>query len=152
MASTYQQLDPNTATRRQFSHQLINHEPPENATAEYKHYSKTMTDLLDALLHHDAMAENIDQTFMTPANYKNKVYFMWDFVGRTLGMLYSPLIDPTNPRGEQWEEVTGRALYSDVLIKDSGKLDIMCPDQRGRNTQFGDKVVDLSAKVASWGQ
>ena len=30
----------------------------------------------------------IDQTYSTPAASKNKVYFMWDFVGRTLAMLY----------------------------------------------------------------
>lgn len=29
------------------------------------------------------MAPNLQQTYMTPAASKNKVYFMWDFVGRT---------------------------------------------------------------------
>ena len=40
--------------------------------------------LLDKLAHHEAMAPNLNQTYMTPAADKNKVYFEWDFVGRTL--------------------------------------------------------------------
>ena len=30
------------------------------------------------------MAPNLQQTFRTPAASKNNVYFMWDYVGRTL--------------------------------------------------------------------
>ena len=34
------------------------------------------------------MTPNLQQTYMTPAASKNKVYFMWDFVGRTLVSYY----------------------------------------------------------------
>jgi hypothetical protein len=59
------------------------------------------------------MAPNRDQTFMTPAKKKTRVYFMWDFVGRTLGMLYR--IPPnlpasvTDKEDNVWMDVVGRS-------------------------------------------
>lgn len=59
------------------------------------------------------MAPNREQTFMTPAKKKTRVYFMWDFVGRTLGMLYQ--IPPnlpasvTDKEDNVWMDVVGRS-------------------------------------------
>lgn len=70
-------------------------------------------ELLKALFEHPAMAPNREQTFMTPAKKKTRVYFMWDFVGRTLGMLYQ--IPPklpasvTDKEDNVWMSVVGRS-------------------------------------------
>ena len=59
------------------------------------------------------MAPNREQTFMTPAKKKTRVYFMWDFVGRTLGMLYR--IPPnlpasvTDKEDNVWMDVVGES-------------------------------------------
>jgi hypothetical protein len=57
------------------------------------------------------MAPNREQTFMTPAKKKTRVYFMWDFVGRTLGMLYQipPNLPASVTDGEDnvWMDVVG---------------------------------------------
>jgi hypothetical protein len=69
------------------------------------------TELLKALFDHPAMEPNREQTFMTPANKKTKPYFMWDFVGRTLGTLYAIPADlPDNIKNEEdgiWQDVMG---------------------------------------------
>jgi hypothetical protein len=94
------------------------------------------------------MAPNIDQPFMTPAAYKNKIYFMWDFIGRTLDMLlrldaHKPKEDPSG-----WEDVTSRAMFGNILVHDTtGKLEMMCPDDRGANVQFGEEIENLAAKL-----
>ncbi|KAF2097373.1 hypothetical protein NA57DRAFT_77630 [Rhizodiscina lignyota] len=86
------------------------------------------------------MAPNLQQTYMTPAYCKTKVYFMWDFVGRTRGMM--DMVDPAKPENqkETWEDLTGRAIFSDVLIHDTtGKADMMfinCDE----DAEFGDEV------------
>lgn len=77
-------MDPYTNTREQFTNGLISNPVPENAALEWKKYVERHKVLLEKLAHHPAMAPNVQQTFMTPANSKNKVYFQWDFVGRTL--------------------------------------------------------------------
>lgn len=88
---------------------------------------------------------------MTPAASKNNVYFMWDFVGRTLvssppaslyvsalqeergslircsflqGMLYN--VDPTlqdlsEEENEKWNDARGRSVYAGMLITDQMK-------------------------------
>lgn len=77
-------LDPNTATRDDFSKQAMAFEIPADASQDYKKYAEPLKDLYGHLAYHKAMASNLHQTFMTPAASKNRVYFMWDFVGRTL--------------------------------------------------------------------
>ena len=77
---------------------------------------------------------------MTPANVKSKIYFMWDFTGRTLQMLEAvdalAVVRSTDSEGgmgldpqlkQLWEEITGRAQFGTVLILDtSGKIEMMC--------------------------
>lgn len=81
-------MDPTRTTRRIFTRSLTSHTTPEDADPEYKSLANALRKLLVLLVNHPAMTRNIDQTYATPAAAKNKVYFMWDFVGRTLGMLY----------------------------------------------------------------
>lgn len=75
-------MNPNTATREEFTTNLISPELPSGAE-EWTTLAQKLRKLLPKLAHHPAMAPNLHQSYMTPAASKNKVYFMWDFVGRT---------------------------------------------------------------------
>ena len=77
-------MDPNTATRLEFTNHLIYAPIDDDASPKWARLVENHKTLLDALAHHDAMKPNLYQTYMTPAADKNKVYFEWDFVGRTL--------------------------------------------------------------------
>ena len=51
------------------------------------------------------------------------------------------------PESPLWEEMKGRALHANVLINDNtGKLETMCRDDRGQDTQFGPEVIELANK------
>lgn len=78
-------MDPNNATREEFTTGLTSIPlPPVTLAPEWKKLAEQLRTLLDKLAYHPAMAPNLQQTYMTPAASKNNVYFMWDFVGRTL--------------------------------------------------------------------
>jgi hypothetical protein len=146
--TSHAQLNPYTSTRRAFTDHLTNRPIPSNASPEYTRLCDALKSLLSALLNHPAMAPNADQTYMTPAAWKNKVYFMWDFVGRTLGMLYA--LDPSLPAREkkQWDEVSNRCAYGNMLVHDkTGMLETMCPDERGTGVQLGEDVENLAEKT-----
>lgn len=146
--------NPNTATRQEFTQNLVSQQCPSNATTKYRQAFTKHQELLDLLGNHSAMVPNNQQTYSTPANSKNKVYFMyclakscswcwipsalnrllisstiltshrWDFVGRSLGMLMN--VSPARPSGELWSDVQSRAMMAQMLIKDTtGKLDAM---------------------------
>ena len=85
---------PNRSTREEFTQALVKTELPEDANPEWLDLARKLRNLLDELAHHPAMAENLHQTYMTPAADKNRVYFMWDFVGRTLVIPF-PLFSPS---------------------------------------------------------
>ena len=65
---------PNTATREQFTNHLVQKEIPEDAKDDWKTQATNLKDLLHKLTFHEAMASNLQQTYMTPANAKNKIY------------------------------------------------------------------------------
>ena len=77
-------MDPNTNTRLEFTNHLVGIPIPASASPRWKTLVETHKALLDKLAHHEALALDINRTYMDPAGDKNKVYFMWDFVGRTL--------------------------------------------------------------------
>lgn len=141
----YTQLNPNTSTREAFTSNITGVTIPSNASEEWKFYAENGQALLDKLAHHDAMAPNLQQTYMTPAASKNKVYFMWDFVGRTLvspnmctastststkltflqGFLY--MLPPTTSSYSSMEDIMSRSAMAAMLILDEqpGMLDQM---------------------------
>lgn len=141
--------DPNTSTREEFTKHLTSLECPGNASAEYRKAYTSHQRLLDLLAHHPAMASNLQQTYMTPAASKNKVYFQWDFIGRSLFMLQS--VDPAKPRGTAWTDVQGRSMMAQVLMTDStGKLEAMnrqmgYKDDAG--VEFGEQVLAAVAAL-----
>lgn len=79
-------MDPRTATREQFTQSLLSKPVPADAARNYKILQDKLSTTLRLLAYHTAMVDtgNLQQAFMTPAASKNSVYFMWDFVGRTL--------------------------------------------------------------------
>ena len=79
---------------------------------------------------------------------------MWDFVGRTLAMLYAldSSLPQTPHQKEQWAEVTSRAFYARTLILDEGgKLDMMVnigsTDGSVQTADFGDEVKQAARKL-----
>nr|POE78038.1 hypothetical protein CFP56_09679 [Quercus suber] len=114
-------MNANTATREQFTSSLVDRPLPSNAAQEWKTRAEKLQALLKKLAFHDAMSANLQQTYMTPAASKNKVYFMWDFIGRTLGMQFSvpeSLQGLSSPQQETWNDVVGRSVMGAGLILD----------------------------------
>ncbi|KAK3724506.1 hypothetical protein LTR37_001130 [Vermiconidia calcicola] len=123
-------MDPYKATREQFTEGLLNTPIPDNATNEWKKLVTHLKHLQRLLAYHSAMKDtgNLAQVYMVPAISKNKVYFMWDFVDRTLGILYG--IPPTKPfsvGNELWRDVYMRTILAANLLLDkrAGQLDEM---------------------------
>lgn len=86
-------MDPNTSTREEFTAGLTKIPlPPVTLAPDWKGLAEELRILLDKLAQHPAMVPNLQQTYMTPAASKNNVYFMWDFVGRTLVSSMTPRI------------------------------------------------------------
>jgi hypothetical protein len=66
--------DPYTATREQFTKHLVDFPIPDDAARNWKEQAADLKDLVSKLAYHEAMAPNLQQTYMTPANSKNKIY------------------------------------------------------------------------------
>jgi len=66
-------MDPNTSTREQFTNGLLAFPIPADANSNWKKYAENLQALLRMLAFHEAMAPNLQQTYMTPAASKNKV-------------------------------------------------------------------------------
>lgn len=166
----YVQPDTTVTTRTKFTSDLVNAPEPSSAAPERLAAVRPVKKLYQALYDHEAMAKNREQTFSTKANRNNKgaatmtpwetyltntilsVYFMWDYVGRTLGMLY--MLDPSpgsynrGPQGEIFSECQGRTAFAKGLIEDtSGKLDMMCPDDEDQDIEFGDAITTAAAST-----
>jgi hypothetical protein len=101
-----------------------------------------------SLIDHPAMRPNLKQTFSTPAKSKNKVYFMWDFILRTLQHLAAQ-VDPSNPNSSpMFQDVIGRSVQAKMLIIDeTGQLDEMnasVGNSGGGGVEFGDEIKKLA--------
>jgi len=136
-------LDVNRSTRREWTDAITSKPIPENASEQYRKYHEKLVKLLRLLMEDEAMAPNLDQIWMQPANSKNKVYFMWDFVGRTTGMLHS--LDPTKPLDGRQEakDVVASDAFADILMTNDpsdSKMRAMFPND---STQFSDDIKAL---------
>ena len=69
------QADPEISTRERFTEVNLMFRLPEGADKDYAEIFKTSQHLYRLLAYHPAMEPNLQQTFNTPANSKNKVYF-----------------------------------------------------------------------------
>lgn len=85
-------MDTSVCKRRDYTPGLAEATLPSKMDPSWKDLALRLRDLYTELGNHEAMRPNLDQTFSTPANSKNSVYFMWDFIGRTLVSLFAILI------------------------------------------------------------
>jgi len=133
--------DPAVTTRQAWTDNLTNTTIPSNAKPVYRKLATGLQEVMRLMIAHPAMSQNKSQTFNTPANSKNEVYFMWDFVQRTLGVLLQ--LDPTLPlrEFEMWKEIKGRAVYGDMLIQDDTGL-VRGMTEKGYVVTYGRKKAD----------
>jgi len=72
-------MNPDSNTREQFTQNIVSKPLPttqDGAKQEWLDLASKLRSLLHKLAHHPAMAANLNQTFLTPAASKNKVYFV----------------------------------------------------------------------------
>jgi hypothetical protein len=122
------------------------HAPDAHPT--YKHLFITHQQLAKLLIEHPAMKPNLQQTFSTPANSKNQVYFMWDFILRTFQQLAAQ-VDPRDPNSSpMFQEVIGRAVQAKMLtIDETGILRTMNASARYKDddgVEFTDEIKKLA--------
>jgi hypothetical protein len=67
--------NPATTTRTDFTKFFLNFSAAPDAHELYKHLFDVHQNLIRLLVEDPAMRPNLEQTFSTPANSKNKVYF-----------------------------------------------------------------------------
>lgn len=125
-------MDPHVCKRRDYTTGLATATLPLRGamSGTWAGLAILLRELYTKLGNHPAMFPNLGQTFDTPANSKNSVYFMWDFIGRTLHLLYLVPAGTERLREKQkkaWEDVKGRAIYGSMLILDEpqGMLEVM---------------------------
>lgn len=93
--------NPETTKRGDFTEFFLQRQCPEEADPKYKHMFLIHQNLARMLINDRAMDPNREQTFSTPANSKNKIYMVWDFILRTFQMLVAT-VDPVRPAGNAW--------------------------------------------------
>ncbi|KAK5744269.1 hypothetical protein LTS12_023541 [Elasticomyces elasticus] len=121
---SYLSPDTTTTTRTDFTDFFLRFRPASDANPHYTHLFNVHQRLVGLLINHPAMIPNLQQTFSTPANSKNKVYFMWDFLLRTLQHLAAK-VDPKFPDSSpMFRDVFSRAVTAKMYILDTtGKLE-----------------------------
>lgn len=126
LEATGEYLSPNTTstTRIDFTDFFLRFQHAPDAHPLYKHLFVVHQELAKLLIEHPAMKPNLQQTFSTPANSKNKVYFQWDFILRTFQHLAAQ-VDPHDPLSSpMFSDVVGRSVQAKMLIIDeTGRLE-----------------------------
>ena len=145
-------MDPFKATREQFTQNIISSPLPEDASSDWTSLATKSRALVDKLAHHPAMQPNLQQTYMETPKSKNKVYFMWDFMGRTLGMLYA--VNPKlEGKAEGWMDVQSRSQMAAMLMLDRkpGMLNQMVEStyggQKGQHPEFGEDILSIAREL-----
>jgi hypothetical protein len=129
--SAFTQVNPDTTSRERFTNNILEVPIPSNADKAWAEAVRHQQKLYRALYDHQAMAPNRQQTFMTKAASKSRIYHTWDFVGRTLQFLYMCEYDTLRDqkRGAEQEifaDALARTAGSKEMIEDtSGKFDVM---------------------------
>lgn len=139
--------DPNTTSRADFTDFFMRFQHAPDAHALYKHIFLTHQKLIRLLCDHPAMRSNLQQTFSTPANSKNKVYFTWDFVLRTFQVIAAQ-VDPRDPfSSPMLEDVLSRISQIRTLALDNiGELNRMNANVGYRDdggVEFTDEIKQL---------
>ena len=140
--------DPETNTRREYTDRLTALEPPKFAKPAWADLCNALRDLTKALGDHEVMEPNINDPYMKPANRKTKVYHMWDFISRTLSILWVVDLDLPSSQKPLWTEALGRAVLAKSMIEDkTGKTDTMCPDDYGTQVEFGGDILAIAQRL-----
>ncbi|OQN96952.1 hypothetical protein B0A48_16926 [Cryoendolithus antarcticus] len=141
-------LDPDVASRAQYTVRYLQAPVPENASPQWLKYFNGLMKLVRLLGEHEGMARNNTQTFNTPAFEKNNVYFAWDFVGRTLTFISR--VPPTMQRmtredREAWNDTKSRtALITDLILNRQKMIDMVDQPYQHLNTvhpEMGDEII-----------
>jgi len=145
-------MDPNMATRKVFTQSFTERSCPAGAAERYQELFKGLQKMLLLLANHEAMRPNMDRPYSEPAVSKTKVYFMWDFVGRTLGLLarVDPKLPNTPAVKAQLGDIEGRVQLADMLIRDrDGKLEMMMGPSGDREdgVEFGSEIETASSEL-----
>ncbi|KAF2660957.1 hypothetical protein K491DRAFT_687773 [Lophiostoma macrostomum CBS 122681] len=146
-------LAPNPAktSRQDFTDFFLQFRCAPDAHPQYRGLFETHQKLVKLCFDHPAMEPNRNQTFDTPANSKNKVYFMWDYLLRTFQHIAAQL-SPQHPTfSEMWMDVTTRTLMAhELMLDETGKLEagnrsIGYNDDHG--VEFTDEIKTLAKEL-----
>lgn len=148
-------MNPSGCKRRDYTRGLAEASLPEKMSSNWQELATLLRDLYSKLGAHPARAPNLDQTFSTPANSKNSVYFMWDFVGRTLHQLYlvPAQTDKLSAKHKgAFNDCQGRAAMGSGLIlnEPAGMLEMMvksAPHDKGNPMPAMGKQVEDAARA-----
>ncbi|KAF2855160.1 hypothetical protein T440DRAFT_464460 [Plenodomus tracheiphilus IPT5] len=156
--ATGQYLSPDTTTTKRidFTDFFLRFTHAEDAHPAYKTLFTTHQTLIKLLVEHPAMAPNLQQTFSTPANSKNKVYFMWDFALRSFQHLAAE-VSPQDPwSSPMFQDVLGRALMAkEMVLDESGNLGAGIANPGNMNdggVDFGEEIKKVAAKLDDLGE
>lgn len=149
-------MKPNVCKRRDYTAGFAGASLPEEMSSDWQELAMLLRDLYSRLGAHPAMTRNLNQTFSTPANSKNSVYFMWDFVGRTLHQLY--LVPAKTEKlsakhKEAFNDCHGRAAMASGLIlnEPAGMLEMMVKsaphDKENPMPDMGKQVEDAARAI-----
>jgi len=129
--------NPNTTNRRDYTAAICSLAIPADANGEWASILRQARILVQALLTHPSMEPNLAQTFMTPANNKTRIYFLWDFVQRTIWFLNN--CNPRNPSSTQsiWEDAVGRHYVAAELVEMKEMIRAIFPSDE---TPWGEEV------------
>jgi hypothetical protein len=147
----YQSPDPSQTTRIDFTDFFLRFQYAPDGHPTYKHLFVTHQQLAKLLIEHPAMKPNLQQTFSTPANSKNKVYFMWDFILRTFQQLAAH-VSPQDPHSSpKFRDVIYRSVQAKQLAVDqTGQLSAINASAEYRDdggVEFTDEIKTLAANL-----
>jgi hypothetical protein len=135
--------DPQRTTRQDYTTAICSMPIPATANADWEHEMDIHRRLVKALLTHEAMAPNRDQIFMVPSNKKSRVYYLWDFVQRTI--CYLNIVNPNSPSGKDWANAVNRsAMTKAIILDDRGMSHAMFQDDK---TPYGDDVMAIAREM-----
>lgn len=144
--------DISKTTRIDFTDFFLRFQCAEDAHPLYRHYFTLHQQLAKLLIEHPAMKPNLQQTFNTPANSKNKVYFLWDFVLRTIQFLAAKVSPQAPYSTPMFSDVQSRAFQSQMLILDTtgqmeeGNRGLGYNDDEG--VEFTNEMKNLAEKLS----
>ncbi|KAK3110527.1 hypothetical protein LTR53_015094 [Teratosphaeriaceae sp. CCFEE 6253] len=115
--------NPHTSTRETWTAAMLAQPIDPDNSPQLTQYIEANRALFRLLAAHSAMRPNLQQTFMTPAILKTKIYFLWDF--GFCNMLPHDLQYVHPNYTEMWADVQSRPFLTTTLLldHDPGQLD-----------------------------